>query len=312
MYLTCINCNVQFKDSFLHKDHYKSEWHRYNLKRKSSNLPPVLEDVFKQTLASVETGANVGLEDPQLECRICYKSFKSTSTYEDHKNSKKHKENEKLNLEKSNGNIITSKIMSLHDLTLNDNQTNFTETDMNDDMEDSTYDGILTCLFCNEKRKTLAKNLKHMALQHSFFIPDLEYCVDIEGLLTYLGEKIYKDFICLWCNYNGRQFNSLAAARRHMKDKCHCRISFDTGMPSEYIEFYDYSSSYPDHTDNIDIDEELEDENVLESDNCTLVLPSGTVITNRLYKDYFSQKHSTVSKVNKKSENKKYQSNVHR
>jgi hypothetical protein len=40
--LTCNSCNTEFKDDSDQKLHYKSEWHRYNLKRKvrffSNNL----------------------------------------------------------------------------------------------------------------------------------------------------------------------------------------------------------------------------------------------------------------------------------
>lgn len=29
-----------------------------------------------------------------------------------------------------------------------------------------------------------------MTIVHSFFIPDIEFCTDVNGLLRYLGEKI--------------------------------------------------------------------------------------------------------------------------
>ncbi len=34
------------------------------------------------------------------------------------------------------------------------------------------------------------KNIVHLTEKHSFFIPDAEYLVDMEGLLAYLGEKV--------------------------------------------------------------------------------------------------------------------------
>ncbi|CAL1381637.1 unnamed protein product [Linum trigynum] len=34
MGLTCNSCNKEFKDDAEQKLHYKSDWHRYNLKRK--------------------------------------------------------------------------------------------------------------------------------------------------------------------------------------------------------------------------------------------------------------------------------------
>lgn len=29
-----------------------------------------------------------------------------------------------------------------------------------------------------------------MSVSHGFFLPDAEYCVDVEGMLHYLGEKV--------------------------------------------------------------------------------------------------------------------------
>ena len=39
--LTCVTCNVAFKDPELHRTHFKSDWHRYNLKRKVADLAPI-------------------------------------------------------------------------------------------------------------------------------------------------------------------------------------------------------------------------------------------------------------------------------
>lgn len=49
---------------------------------------------------------------------------------------------------------------------------------------------LLDCLFCNHHSATLEEELHHMTETHSFFIPDLEYCTDVPGLITYLGEKV--------------------------------------------------------------------------------------------------------------------------
>ncbi len=38
---TCITCGVVFKDANLQRNHYKTDWHRYNLKRKVAEMAPV-------------------------------------------------------------------------------------------------------------------------------------------------------------------------------------------------------------------------------------------------------------------------------
>jgi pre-60S factor REI1 len=46
------------------------------------------------------------------------------------------------------------------------------------------------CLFCLHHSSTIEKNAIHMSTEHSFFIPDLEYLVDLPGLFEYLGAKV--------------------------------------------------------------------------------------------------------------------------
>lgn len=144
-----------------------------------------------------------------------------------------------------------------------------------------------------------------MSEEHSFFVPDVEYCVDIEGLLVYLGEKIFKDFICIWCNDRGRTFYSLQGVRKHMVDKAHCKMLHDGASLAEYVEYYDYSSSYPDAAEGMDIDDEL-DAPVLEGDEYQLVLPSGITIGHRSLMRYYQQRINPNSQavVVKKSDRK--------
>lgn len=47
---------------------------------------------------------------------------------------------------------------------------------------------VTDCLFCSHHSKSLMKNVTHMTKVHSFFIPDVEFLVDLKGLIRYLGE----------------------------------------------------------------------------------------------------------------------------
>lgn len=44
--LKCPTCNIDFSELQQHKNHYKSDYHRYNLKRKMVKLAPVTHDQF--------------------------------------------------------------------------------------------------------------------------------------------------------------------------------------------------------------------------------------------------------------------------
>lgn len=48
------------------------------------------------------------------------------------------------------------------------------------------------CMFCSHQSENFLDNVKHMSVSHSFFIPDADYLVDMEGLLVYLADKITK------------------------------------------------------------------------------------------------------------------------
>jgi len=54
--------------------------------------------------------------------------------------------------------------------------------------------GLEECLFCQHVSDNLEKNIQHMTVEHSFFIPDIEYLVDLEGFISHLGEyfSLYK------------------------------------------------------------------------------------------------------------------------
>lgn len=47
---------------------------------------------------------------------------------------------------------------------------------------------VTDCLFCSHHSKSLLRNVAHMTKVHSFFLPDVEFLVDLKGLIRYLGE----------------------------------------------------------------------------------------------------------------------------
>ena len=104
--------------------------------------------------------------------------------------------------------------------------------------------GPLSCLFCSVASSSVANNLDHMAKSHGFFIPDAPYLEDLPGLVTYLAEKVAIGNACLYCN---REYRSLHAVRKHMIDKSHTKIAYDSERERlEVSDFYDFTSSYPD------------------------------------------------------------------
>jgi len=113
------------------------------------------------------------------------------------------------------------------------------------------------CLFCNYDSPSLKLSVMHMTKFHGLFIPEQPYLVDLEGLISYLHQKINVLHECLYCH---KLKGSMSGIQTHMRDKGHCMIAFDS--EEEMIEvgqFYDFRSSYSDHGDDDEDNDELED-----------------------------------------------------
>ncbi|KAI8845588.1 C2H2 type zinc-finger-domain-containing protein [Chytridium lagenaria] len=105
---------------------------------------------------------------------------------------------------------------------------------------------LTDCLFCTHRSASLEDSMSHMAVSHSFFIPDLEFLIDLEGLITYLGEKISVGNLCIYCNGKGRAMHSLEAVRDHMVMKGHCKVAYEDGDDEELVDFYDFGMTWED------------------------------------------------------------------
>ncbi|CAH2068502.1 unnamed protein product, partial [Iphiclides podalirius] len=280
---------------------------------------------FEQRAKEHRESAEV-VRDGSSYCKCCSKLFNTKNAYANHLNSKKHRQTEERSLE----GLKQDEELSCHSdsdsfvkiddveklravksepekfvvVVPNDSGDEDVETDSEIEELDSDEwdecrikesDSLIKprdCLFCTHHSKSMYKNLKHMSKAHSFFIPDVEYLVDVNGLLLYLGEKISQGYMCLWCNETGRTFYSMEAARAHMVDKGHCKMLHEGLALAEYADYYDYSASYPDHKEGdkiMDVDVEVEEPTTLEGDDCQLVLPSGVVVGHRSLMRYYKQ-----------------------
>ncbi|XP_053484302.1 cytoplasmic 60S subunit biogenesis factor ZNF622 isoform X1 [Ictalurus furcatus] len=383
---TCISCRVQFADADMQRAHYKTDWHRYNLKRKVANMPPVTAENFQERVLAQRAAAEQQLEDAHSlsTCTTCNKKFSSGNAYNNHLQSHKHQQAEKkavavaqeavqrmneknlekgAELDKDAQNEAIQKAMrdglrpkqkhAHSEATSTDRQfrkrpdkaprlewferqakmivtddgeeedddddaaaeEEWEDVDDDDEMEadeeeQMDEDSVATpapapgsipvtdCLFCSHHSHSLSKNVAHMTREHSFFIPDIEYLVDLRGLLAYLGEKVGFGKVCLWCNEKGKSFYSTEAVQAHMSDKSHCKLYTDGDSALEFADFYDFRSSYPDAHAGTDIemmDGELPDEKTVEFDDDTLelTLPSGAKIGHRSLMRYYKQRFGT-------------------
>lgn len=257
--------------------HYRSDHHRYNMKRRVAGLSPISVDVFNQKVLERRTETAIMSSTKGSSCEICNKVYTTENAYRSHIQSKKHKENELKASTKppvqqtpvfddSVPSENTDSVPSAPEVSATTKEiaepaaqaSLVVDADASEDEVMKTIEEKIAaarsrlsekhCLFCNQQAPSLEENLTHMSIGHSFFIPDAEYLVDIPGLVAYLGEKIAVGNVCIFCNEKGREFRSLDAVRKHMVDKSHCKIAYDKERDRmELSDFYDFSASYPDN-----------------------------------------------------------------
>lgn len=109
---TCINCSVRFANAEIQRDHYKTDWHRYNLKRKVAVLPPVTAEEFARRVIQQRTAEENAREEEQstLYCNVCRKPFNSKNGFDNHLNSKKHKDQLELSENPDMVNVVVKRI----------------------------------------------------------------------------------------------------------------------------------------------------------------------------------------------------------
>ncbi|KAG8761059.1 hypothetical protein FRC14_007840 [Serendipita sp. 396] len=277
---TCLSCSIAFSSADDQRGHYRSDHHRYNMKRRVASLPPVSVAMFNQKVLERRTDTAVTSSNKGSSCHICGKIYATENAYRSHINSKRHKDAEvKYNLKPKKESSEPVAPAPRDDKP--DEKPKTVQPDIDNDDIEMTIDQkiaqartrltIADCLFCSNRSDSLSTNLSHMSVAHGFFIPDADYLVDLEGLIAYLGEKIAVGNVCIYCygrrrkhanvkghtrkdegdeedeTVTGREFRSLEGTRRHMIDKTHCKIAYETEEERlELSDYYDFTSSYPD------------------------------------------------------------------
>ncbi|KAK7692678.1 hypothetical protein QCA50_004311 [Cerrena zonata] len=262
---TCLSCAIAFFSAEDQRVHYRSDHHRYNMKRRVAGLAPVSAEIFTQKVLDRQAETAIMTSPKGLSCAPCGKSYTTEGAYRSHLSSKKHKENE-IKAAKKAAEPKQDVLTELPSASTSAQEPEkehpapaagvslLVDAEATEEDVERTIDEKIAaararlssaqCLFCPTTSLTLDENLVHMSTAHSFFIPDTDYLDNLTGLLTYLGEKIAVGNVCIYCD---AEFRTLDAVRRHMLDKGHCKIAYDTDLQRlEVSDFYDFTTSYPD------------------------------------------------------------------
>lgn len=263
---TCLSCSIAFLSAEEQRTHYRSDHHRYNMKRRVASLPPISAAVFNQKVLERRQETAIMSSLKGSTCEVCGKTYTTENAYRSHINSKKHKENELKSAsqqsqpvpqldEVPSAPVDPPSPSTLPTISPTPKDSTLSVPVTEDDINESIDAKIAAarsrlspahCLFCTHTSSALPENLTHMSSSHSFFVPDADYLVDLPGLITYLGEKIAVGNVCIYCNGKGRELRTLEAVRKHMLDKAHCKIAYDTEDDRlEVSDYYDFTTSYP-------------------------------------------------------------------
>ncbi|KAH7104282.1 C2H2 type zinc-finger-domain-containing protein [Auriculariales sp. MPI-PUGE-AT-0066] len=239
---TCKSCAIAFKTSDEQRLHYRSDHHRYNMQRRVAELEPLTAEEYNSKV--VERRAEIASASiaKSWDCTACRKTYTTENAYLSHLNSKRHRENESQ-----------PRFQHVPSAVAPNNAAQ--SLDIPEDADEQTVNAIIdariaaaesqlkptSCLFCPATANDVSANLDHMLSAHSFFLPSVEHLVNIEGLLHLLASKIAVAHVCLYC---AREFRTIDAARRHMLDKSHSKVPFEsTGDRRELADFYKLPSS---------------------------------------------------------------------
>ena len=260
----CNACNIALLDDADVRAHYSSALHAVNLKRRVADIAPLSAATFARLSAeqvAADRAREAAAEEVLYLCDACRKKFHSEGQFNAHNASKRHRDAVRQLLDEraaaaeaaaaaAEGGAAASKENSaaLGGPVAPPSRLQAPGSAAAPGPDEPAVgpgELIITsshCVFCWQAQPDGVEGcLRHMQLAHSFFVPDLEFCDDPEGLVGYLHAKVIEGRMCLYCD-SGKQFESPDAARQHMRDKGHCFMRYDREEHfEEFEQFFDYS-----------------------------------------------------------------------
>ena len=316
--MMCNHCLYVSKTYEEMKEHYKSEFHKYNLNRVTMNLAPLSfedykrkKDFFMKKLEEKQKTEEVlKLQTQNLYCDICSKKFNSQKKLQEHLLSKTHLKNKAKKDEQK----------KTKEEDISTSSTNEIKEAKNQEPEKTTLDDITYCLFCNFKSENLKNNFYHMVQTHNLEIPFIFYIKNYEDLIKIFAKKIFSYHACFTCDT--QRFETIKALQKHMLSKGHTVVN-NKDLDEFLFKYYDLKKLLSikdknkrrskefkililrarvakelkeknlegdDEWEEIKSDEEDDDYEPLTLPNGELMLEDGTTLGNKEFKIYYKQR----------------------
>jgi len=228
------------------KEHYRTELHRFNLKRKVAGLAPLSRALFEvrgrpgPSPPSDGLAAYVCVAEPVPLLAVCAQEREARTEREaaanpappaklttaERREHRDQRREQRVAAKSKNPNSKAAHFVATQELS----EDQYWEHKLKSAPE---FD-LGSDLFSRHRSANLSENLAYMAKEHGFYLPYFDFCADVEGLVHYLQQKVYVGNVALSTD---RQFHSTEAVQAHMKSKTECRVSLE-GNEDELGEYY--------------------------------------------------------------------------
>lgn len=282
---TCLSCHISFPAQETQRLHMKTEWHRYNLKRRVANLQPIPAELFEEKVSSKKKDTvkldefgfiidGTGLSKVKGNSHLKVKNMTSKLTnlspnnYIDHFGLRDLSPARSEISQFSIGSTLSttsgsdlghhditsnseSEISINHYLSSNEN-TDVEDVDLTDEDEEPIVDFQLDeCFYCGKFNESIESNIEHMFKFHGLYIPNMDRLAFRDDLLRVLADSIGIDRICLKCGY---QSNKLMGIRQHIKSKGHANIPYESYEERQiWAPFYESEDEEDEYSDEEDL-----------------------------------------------------------
>ena len=270
----CNSCKAVFTSLEVVKEHYKSDWHVFNSKRRANGLAPLGLPDFKKICPQLKksrraiSSAKLPTQPPPPAETTAAAAVKSTNSIKSSlpsptmtkttPTSTISEEYKHLALKLG---VQEDRIESVLKLAMEKNLTNGEDEDdlydvgtyaqeeeHQDDQEERKEEETKELdmpkiapnisIFDDKNLDTTEECILYMERTFGFFIPDREYIIDLDGFLNYLGEKVKLGGYCLYCQ---KIFQPGRPCQNHMMNKSHCKIAYEEGIDLDEYEVLDFS-----------------------------------------------------------------------
>lgn len=172
-------------------------------------MPSVTEALFLARQAALAEEKSKSSPSQMLyTCSLCSKEYRSSKAHQQHLNSKVHMLKASLQPETSAEGITVVKPLvrksnrAPNKADVEEEEEEWIEVGSDEEMEDGDEVGSdeemlgmeeldpSSCFMCDAKHENIETCMVHMHKKHGFFIPDVEFLKDAEGLLIYVGLQV--------------------------------------------------------------------------------------------------------------------------